>query len=723
MNRRRIWPIFMALLLIGTLSAPASAHDGEHDGGKDEQGWPGSTKGQEMARAFLADAQPAADLQAQSATTCTDGSAGGYPCKNVDLLSFLPLANIGGGKGNDIWGWTDSDGSEYAIMGRTTGTAFVDITIPESPVYLGNLPTTRFSSTWRDVKVSGNYAFIVSESRNHGMQVFDLTRLRELTAPVTFSADALYTGFATAHNIAINEDSGFAYVIGTNTCSGGLHMVDIRNPLNPTGAGCFSADGYTHDVQCVNSILADYAGRELCFASNEDTLTVVDVTNKSAPVQLARVPYEGASYTHQGWLTDDQRYFLIDDEADEGKGVNTRTYVFDVSDPAKAKHIGTHAGTNPAIDHNQYIVGNHTYQANYRSGLRILDITGVATATLSEVAYFDIYPADNAAEFNGAWSVYPFFTSGNVVVSGIEQGLFVLRPNLGSGDSPPSVSITAPADGASVSGVTSVTASASDDQGVTQVEFLVDGVRIGVDADGNDGWSTTWDTTLANDGSRTLTATATDTAAQTASNTITVTVANPNDPPTASFTYTCLNLTCTFDGSGSTDADGTISTYAWDFGDNTTGSGATVEHNYGSGGTYTVEFTVTDNDGGQISDIQVLNTDGPSGTMHVGDLDARKEIKGKSGRWEAFVTVTVHDANEAAVSGVTVHATWEGATTATVSASTASDGTVTFSTGTLSGGDSVTFTVTNLVGTLTYDAANHDPDGDSNGTSITVTKI
>ncbi|CAN5503803.1 hypothetical protein BH24ACT5_BH24ACT5_31050 [soil metagenome] len=203
-----------------------------------------------------------------------------------------------------------------------------------------------------------------------------------------------------------------------------------------------------------------------------------------------------------------------------------------------------------------------------------------------------------------------------------------------------------------------------------------------------------------------------------------MTVENPNQLPTATFTYLCSNLSCTFDGSDSADADGSISTYALDFDDGTTGSDATVEHSYSSGGTYTVVLTVTDNDGGQTSASQELNIDGPSGTMHVGDLDARKEIKGKSGRWEAFVTVTVHDANEAGVGGVTVHATWEGAATGAVSASTASDGTVTFSTGTLSGSDSVTFTITNLVGSLSYDAtANHDPDNDSNGTTITVTKI
>ncbi len=532
----RIVPSIFAAALLVSLISPAVAHDGEHHG-KEENGWPGSAKGQEVARAFLADAQPAQELAVQSTSTCEGGAAAGYPCGNVDLQAFLPLADIGGGKGNDIWGWTDPDTRrEYAIMGRTTGTSFVDITTPSSPVYVGNLPTTRFSSTWRDIKVYDNHAFVVSESRNHGMQVFDLTRLRGVASPVTFSADANYSGFATAHNIFINEQSGFAYAVGTNTCSGGLHMIDIRVPTGPVNAGCYSGDGYSHDVQCVVYAGPDATrhGRELCFASNEDTLTVVDVTNKGAPVQLARVPYEGASYTHQGWLTDDQRYFLIDDELDEGKGFNTRTYVFDVANPAAPVHTGTYEGTNPAIDHNQYIVGNYSYQANYRSGLRILDISGVATPSLSEVGFFDIYPADDAAEFNGAWSVYPFFASGNVVVSGIEQGLYVLRPNLGPSDARPSVTLTDPADGATVAGTAvNVSATASDDVGVEQVTLAVDGASIGPVSNSGVTWSTTWDSTTVADGAHTLTATATDTADQQSSHSISVTVDNVPDEPAA----------------------------------------------------------------------------------------------------------------------------------------------------------------------------------------------
>jgi choice-of-anchor B domain-containing protein len=325
-------------------------------------------------------------------------------------------------------------------MGRSNGTAFVDVTDAEHPVYLGNLPTHGVASVWRAIKVYANHAFIVSEAPAHGMQVFDLTQLRAVASPpVTFAETAHYNGFSRAHTITVNEATGFMYANGVtsytdaaaNKCARGLHMIDVRNPTKPTFAGCFDTDGYTHDSQCVTYHGPDvaYRSREICFNSNEDTLTIVDVTDKKAPRQISRITYPGNAYTHQGWLTDDQSLFLVDDELDEQKlKTKTRTHIFNVSDLDAPTITGIHEGTTTAIDHNLYILGRYAYQANYRSGLRVLDISSAATAKLQEVGYFDIYPVDDLAEFNGAWSNYPFFKSGVVLVSGIEQGLFVLRP-------------------------------------------------------------------------------------------------------------------------------------------------------------------------------------------------------------------------------------------------------------------------------------------------------
>ena len=268
-------------------------------------------------------------------TPCVDGFAGIYPCDQVDFMSHLTPGEVGGGEMNDIWGWTDPlDGKEYALLGRTTGTAFIDITDPNNPVYLGDLPTHTVSSLWRDIKVYADHAFIVSEASGHGMQVFDLTKLRNVpNPPITFSADAHYDGFGNCHNIAINEESGRAYPIGANTFSGGLNIIDISNPLTPTLIGSFAEDGYSHDAQIVNYIGPDaqYAGKEIAFCFNENTVTIVDVTAAGDPVLLSATGYSTSAYTHQGWLTEDHKYLLVGDELDEGS-VNTRTYIFDVQD-------------------------------------------------------------------------------------------------------------------------------------------------------------------------------------------------------------------------------------------------------------------------------------------------------------------------------------------------------------------------------------------------------
>ncbi|MFW6089464.1 MAG: choice-of-anchor B family protein, partial [Gemmatimonadota bacterium] len=156
---------------------------------------------------------------------CTDGEASAFPCSNVDMLSFLPVDAVGGGRGvetNDVWGWTDPETNrEYALIGLTDATSFVDLTDPSNPIYLGKLDRTPgvAGSGWRDVKVYDNHAFIVSEANDHGVQVFDLTRLRDVSpseAPVEFEQTAHYDNVSAAHNIVVNEGSGFAYSVGSN---------------------------------------------------------------------------------------------------------------------------------------------------------------------------------------------------------------------------------------------------------------------------------------------------------------------------------------------------------------------------------------------------------------------------------------------------------------------------------------------------------------------------
>ncbi|MEM7585374.1 MAG: choice-of-anchor B family protein [Acidobacteriota bacterium] len=368
---------------------------------------------------------------------CTDGMADIFPCDNVDLLAFLSPADLGGNRGNDLWAWTDPQtGKEYALMGLTNGTAFIDVSTPEAPIYLGRLPTHNGeNSTWRDIAVYKDHAFIVAdEVPTHGMQVFDLTQLRNIAnPPVSFSATLRYTELNDGHNITINEATGFAYVVGGVTCSGGPHIIDVRDPTAPVQVGCFSGDGYTHDLECVTYDGPDteHKGKEICLSSNEDTLTIIDVTIKDRPVMLSRTGYDNSGYIHQGSLTGDHRYFLIDDEADESIfNHNTRTYTFDVSDLDAPTLAGFYEADGVAIDHNQYVMGDYVYQANYARGLRILHLDDPSTGAMTEVAFLDTVPEGDMLGFSGAWSVYPYLSSGVVLISDRNRGLFVVRPRI-----------------------------------------------------------------------------------------------------------------------------------------------------------------------------------------------------------------------------------------------------------------------------------------------------
>ena len=364
------------------------------------------------------------------AQPCVGGMAGIYPCNNIDLVAMLSLSQLQAtGIGNDIWGWTDPvTGTEYAIMGVNNGTAFVDLT---GPTLIGKLPTHSSSSSWRDVKVYRDHAFIVSEASGHGMQVFDLTELRTITSPpATLTATAHYSQMSNSHNIVINEETGFAYAVGTNTCAGGLHMINIQNPTSPSFAGCYSGDGYTHDAQCViyKGPDTDYQGKEICFAYNTDTLTIIDVSNKSAPVLVSRNDYALYGYTHQGWLTEDHSFALANDEFDENRqGFNTRTLIWDLSDLSGLPDPLEYFGPEPSIDHNLYTRNGFAFESNYKSGLRILDLSNIATGSLLEVGYFDTYPSSNSTGYDGAWSNYPYFCSGRIAVSDINRGLFILQ--------------------------------------------------------------------------------------------------------------------------------------------------------------------------------------------------------------------------------------------------------------------------------------------------------
>ena len=190
-----------------------------------------------------------------------------------------------------------------------------------------------------------------------------------------------------------------------------------------------------------------------------------------------------------------------------------------------------------------------------------------------------------------------------------------------------------------------------------------------------------------------------------------------NLPPVASFTAECNGSTCTFDASSSWDPDGQIASYNWNFGDGPDGFGHHVTHTYAAAGTYKATLTITDHQGATSARTASVTV---QAVVHIGDLDGAKNVQKKS--WIASVNISVHDGGHRAAVNARVDGLWSSGDSG--SCVVDSHGTCTIAADIPNSKPSVTFTVQNVSLVIaTYDAArNHDIDGETNGTSITVTR-
>ena len=382
----------------------------------------------------------------------------------IDFYDFVSHADLGSwtGEGSDCWGWVSRTGREFIAIGQNDGTAFAEITSKGKLVYLGRLPQQSVSSIWHDMKVfKKNYMAIGSEAADHGIQIFDMTKLLDpslISSPKNFSITDDVTGFfgglpgGTLHNIVAHEGKDYIAAVGArpreDECAAGIIYIDVSDPSNPFQTGCSSQDGYTHDAQCVTYKGPDtrYTGHDICYAFNEDTFTIYDSTNRTgvgAGTLLSRTSYVGASYTHQGWLVDTewQQFLLSDDELDELFEVEpaadgySAMYIWDISDLEAPVNTGYHKAAARSIDHNLYVHHGLAYQSNYGSGLRVLDVSSLPKdptgGSIFEKAFFDIHPEDDddltgEVDFVGTWSHF-LFPSGFIFVNTIERGGFVLK--------------------------------------------------------------------------------------------------------------------------------------------------------------------------------------------------------------------------------------------------------------------------------------------------------
>lgn len=400
--------------------------------------------------------------KSHSSAKCVDGSAAGFSCNNIDLVSHVALSDFGfkPSAGNDIWGHVDlNTNKEYAIMGIINGVAVFDLSNPESPREVGAISGQ--NSSWRDVKVYQYfdkqqgiwqaYAYATIDSSSDFVTIIDLNQL-----PNSISLVTKDTAVSTSHNVYIsNVDYTTNTALkgatpslqlvgskGSKISSESFLSYSLSDPkkLAPLAVGANGTNGYTHDGTSLRidderkstDCISQDKTCEVFIDFNENEVMIWDATTPGSEKKLSEISYNdvpsSSQYVHSGWWSEDKQFIFVHDEFDEYRGgLNTTLRIYDIASLTNPTLAGIWKGDTKAIDHNGFVRGNRYYMSNYRRGLTILDITNPATP--QEVGFFDTFSASDSNGFDGAWGVYPFLPSGLILVSDINGGLFIMRDN------------------------------------------------------------------------------------------------------------------------------------------------------------------------------------------------------------------------------------------------------------------------------------------------------
>ena len=324
--------------------------------------------------------------------------------KNTSFVGNLPYS-VGL---TDIWGYADSNGNEYALIGLLDGISIVDVSDPTQPTELHRIPGV--TSGWRDLKTFQTYAYVTNET-DSGITIIDLSGL---PGNITFK-DTTIGEIKTAHNLYM--DDGKLYIVGFNDPIGGMKIFDLTgDPWSPVLIGTYNEE-YVHDVYVRNNLA-------YCAEISAGLLTIVDVSTPSNPVILGSIDYPG-SFTHNTWLnTAGDVCFTTDEYA------GAYLQAWDVSDPSDIKfldRIRSSVNNEESAPHNVHVLDDYLITSYYTDGLHIVD--AARPHNLVEVGFYDTSPLADGS-FEGAWGAYPFLPSGNILVSDQQEGLFVIQADL-----------------------------------------------------------------------------------------------------------------------------------------------------------------------------------------------------------------------------------------------------------------------------------------------------
>jgi choice-of-anchor B domain-containing protein len=342
---------------------------------------------------------------------------------NISLLSNLPypgkmLSNIGG--------YVDHSGNEYALVGYEDGLSIVDVTVPTAPVVKFTVPGPS-PCEWREVKTYRDYAYVTTECGTVGLQIVDLSNLPASVNTTTYKGDGtILNQINTIHALHIDTARAKLYLYGSNISTGANDngyplIIDISSPLAPHYVGHFivgSGNAYVHDGYVENDTAY------FCHIYQPGFISIVNVSDPSNPIELAPHVLTPNTFPHNTWLSTDHKTLFTTDEV-----TNSYLTAFDISDFSNITELSryqTDPGSNTIVHNTHTVAGDFEVTSWYTEGVVITDESRPHNPI--EVGHYDTYPANNSSNFDGDWGVYPFLPSGNLVVSDMSNGLFVLGP-------------------------------------------------------------------------------------------------------------------------------------------------------------------------------------------------------------------------------------------------------------------------------------------------------
>ena len=344
---------------------------------------------------------------------------------NLERVGTVELTE----RGNDIWGFVDGDGLEYAVMGSRENTIIWSLEDPSAPIQRAMIPGG--ASTWRDIKSWEDHLYVTNDGSPDGLLVINMSEAPDsitfeyLTPDIAVDTDT--TALGLCHNLYIDEN-GFCYLSGCRITGANKAIIfDLnQNRSNPPIVGIHGGNGseYSHDLFVQNDIM--YSSE-----INTGLLTLFDVTDKANIVELGDAA-TSMNFTHNTWASDDGRYAFTTDER-----ANAYVDSYDVTDPGNIIRLDSYQPIETAntgvVPHNTHYLNGFLITSWYTDGVIVTDAT--RPENMVKVGGYDTYTLPGTG-FDGCWGAYPYLPSGLLLTSNVSNNsgtgvgeLNIFRPN------------------------------------------------------------------------------------------------------------------------------------------------------------------------------------------------------------------------------------------------------------------------------------------------------